>query len=145
MRFVLLSFGLLVGLFAIVQLGAIKFPVFLSAKSPLTPNPVEEPVLSSGSSSKYSNKLGASLRLRLSRISAEESAEDNARVNVLLRTSGPLTPEQQAQLEATGAEVRTVAGDIVTASIRLRQSLAVAELTFVSYIELSQSLFPESP
>ncbi len=88
-----------------------------------------------------SSKLAPTLRLRLSQLSSEA----NPQINILLRTTSVLTAEQRSQLEANGANVRTVAGDIVTASIPLRQTLALAELDFVRYIELSGPLYPESP
>ncbi|MBF2050959.1 MAG: hypothetical protein EDM05_58100 [Leptolyngbya sp. IPPAS B-1204] len=87
------------------------------------------------------SKLAPTLRLRLSQLSPEA----NPQVNILLRTTSALTTEQRSQLEANGANVRTVAGDIVTASIPLRQTLALAELDFVRYIELSGPLYPELP
>jgi hypothetical protein len=146
MKFILLGFILLVGLTTIAILTTVDFTVLPSVErsSPSIIN-TQKPMTSENLS-----KLGASLRLRLSSPSAE-----NARVNILLRTNGTLTAEQRGQLEALGAEVRTVAGDtvagdtvagdIVTASIDLQQIPALSEQAFIRYIELSQSLRPESP
>lgn len=122
-----------IAVFATVYL--IKIPFAEQPPTPIATNLVEEPVLSPDS-----RKLGANLRLRLNTPSAETE-----RVNILLRTHGTLTDAQRTQLETLGAEIRTVAGDIVTAAIDLQQVTAISELDFVRYIELSQPLRPESP
>ena len=88
----------------------------------------------------YSKKLGSNAKLRLSELSADE----NSLESILVRISGKLTSEQQSQLTAMGAEIRTVAGDIVTITTPLRTLSQLAELDFVTYIELSTSLYPES-
>lgn len=133
MRFTLL----LLAFVAIAVFTTVHWTGIPSAEKPLSsiaPNSVEAPILSPDS-----RKLGANLRLRLNTPSAETE-----RVNILLRTNGTLTDAQRTQLETLGAEVRTVAGDIVTAAIDLQQITAISELDFVSYIELSQPLRPES-
>lgn len=88
----------------------------------------------------YSEKLGPNAKLRLSGLSADE----NSLESILVRTSGNLTPEHQSQLKAMGAEIGTVAGDIVTIATPLRTLSQLAELDFVTYIELSTPLYPES-
>lgn len=84
-------------------------------------------------------KLSPDLRLRLS----QRSAETNP-LNILIQTNAALTPAERSQLEAAGANVRTVAGDIVTATVPLNQVLSLAELEFVRSIEASTPLYPES-
>jgi hypothetical protein len=128
---------LLLAFVAIAVFTTVYWTGIPSAEKPsssIAPNSVEEPVLSPDS-----RKLGANLRLRLNTPSATPE-----RVNILLRTNGTPTDAQRTQLETLGAEIRTVAGDIVTAAIDLQQIIALSELDFVSYIELSQPLRPES-
>ena len=67
----------------------------------------------------------------------------NVPVRVILRTRQPLEQEQRTQLQTVGAEIGTVAGDIVTVTISFQFLLSLAELDFVTAIELSRPLSPE--
>lgn len=133
-----MRFILLILVFATITLTFVylkKVPFAEKLPAPIATNSVKEPVLSP----EKSRKLGANLRLRLNTPSTKTE-----QVSILLRTNGTLTDEQRTQLETLGAEVRTVAGDIVTATVVLEQVLVISELDFVGYIELSQPLRPES-
>ncbi len=89
---------------------------------------------------RYSSKLSPKTKQQLS----ELPPKDNPLVTVLIRISGSLESQGQSQLEAIGGEIRTVAGDILTARIHLRELLQLAKLDFVSFIEISSPLYPES-
>lgn len=90
--------------------------------------------------SSYSNKLSPETKRKLSELSAEEPQL----VSVLVQIVGRLGPERRSQLEAVGAEVRTVAGDVVTATVPVGEIRQVAELDFVRSLEVSRPLYPES-
>jgi len=80
-----------------------------------------------------SKKLGPNVKLRLSQLSAAE----NPVVNILLRCHSQLETEQQLQLEKLGTQIHTIAGDVITATISVRQIPNLAQLSLVVYIELS--------
>lgn len=75
---------------------------------------------------------------------SELSAEEQPLVSVLVQISGGLGPERRSRLEAVGTEVRTVAGDVITATLPSSEIRQLAELDFVRYIEMSRPLYPES-
>jgi hypothetical protein len=87
----------------------------------------------------HSAKLSPATKLRLS----EMPTGENPVLNVLVRTDGSLDPGQRAQLEGTGATVRTVAGDVTTVMIPFDGLSQLASLEFVSYVEVSRPLYPE--
>ena len=87
----------------------------------------------------HSAKLSPATKLRLS----EMPTGENPVLNVLVRTAGSLDPGQRAQLEGTGATVRTVAGDVTTILIPFDGLSQLASLEFVSYVEVSRPLYPE--
>ncbi|QYO62921.1 hypothetical protein [Leptolyngbya sp. 7M] len=133
---ILISVFISVGLYQLTKSLNTSSPIPQAVSQTKEPFPKETDLTAENAS-----KLAPTLRLRLSQLSPEA----NPQVNILLRTTSALTAEQRSQLEANGANVRTVAGDIVTASLPLRQTLALAELDFVRYVELSGPLYPESP
>jgi len=90
--------------------------------------------------SRYSKKLSPETKRKLSELSAEEPQP----VSVLVQIDGSLGPERRSQLEAVGTEVRTVAGDVVTATVPSSEIRQVAELNFVRSLEVSRALYPES-
>jgi hypothetical protein len=90
--------------------------------------------------SSYSNKLSPETKRKLSELSAKEPQL----VSVLVQIDGRLGPERRSQLEAVGAEVRTVAGDVVTATVPVGGIGQVAEQDFVRSLEVSRPLYPES-
>jgi pentose-5-phosphate-3-epimerase len=90
--------------------------------------------------SRYSKKLSPETKRKLSELSAEEPQL----VSVLVQIDGSLGPERRSQLEAVGTEVRTVAGDVVTATVPSSEIRQVAELNFVRSLEVSRALYPES-
>jgi hypothetical protein len=71
------------------------------------------------------------------------SAESARVVGLLLRGREHFTDSQLQVLRADGAEVRTVAGDVLTASATLAALPALARHDFVVAVQLSQPLRPE--
>ena len=82
-------------------------------------------------------KLDARARFQLPR------GELKGLVEVLIRTSGPLDSKQQAELFRAGGKVRTMMGNIVSATLNATSLEAVAQLPFVRRIELSRTMFNE--
>jgi hypothetical protein len=65
-------------------------------------------------------------------------------VEALIRTEAPVTPEQELALRRAGAEIRSVAGDVLSAWIAdIARLEEIASLTFVRKIELSRPLYQE--
>jgi hypothetical protein len=65
-------------------------------------------------------------------------------VEALIRTEGPVTPEQVLELQRAGCEVRSVAGDVLSGWIPDSNRLEeIAQLTFVRTIELSRPMYSE--
>jgi hypothetical protein len=89
--------------------------------------------------SEYSKKVSPETKQKLSELSAEEPQP----ISVLVQINGHLGPERRSRLEAVGTEVRTVAGDVVTATVPSSEIRQLAELDFVRSIEVSRALYPE--
>jgi hypothetical protein len=90
------------------------------------------------------DKLDAPSRHLLSRL-ADSDPELERDVGVLVRGRGGFTGAQLDALRADGAEVRTVAGDVLSATL---PAAALQDLTrhdFVVSVQLSQPLRPEGP
>jgi hypothetical protein len=86
-------------------------------------------------------KLGPQARRLLSNL---ESASHET-VSLLLRGSAPFTADQLETLRRDGAQIRTTAGDVVSADVPLTAVRAVTDHEFVVNAELSQPLFYEKP
>lgn len=84
-------------------------------------------------------KLDAPGRHLLSRM-AEGDADAETEVSVLVRGHDAFSGPQLAALRDEGAEVRTVAGDILTASIKAAALPALVDHDFVAQVQLSQQL-----
>lgn len=82
-------------------------------------------------------KLGSEAKLRL----AEAGADAAEEVDVLIQLRAEPDAETVAELGRAGAAVRTVAGDVVTASTTLSALEGLAALDDVVYLELSRPLF----
>lgn len=90
------------------------------------------------------DKLDAPSRHLLSRM-REAEAEQEPEVSVLLRGRGNFTEPQLAALRADGAEIRTVAGDVLTATVPTAAIPDMARHEFVVAVQLSQPLHPDAP
>ena len=93
-------------------------------------------------------KLDAPGRHLLSRV-AEGDADAETEVSVLVRGQDAFSEPQLAALRDEGAEVRTVAGDVLTASIKVASLPALVDHDFVAQVQVSQQLRydaePEGP
>ena len=89
--------------------------------------------------SEYSSKFSPRVKLFLSELNAEEDPS----VAIFVRTGKNLEPEDISQLEVIGAEIRTIAGNIVTLSIPSEKLHVLANKDFIKYIELTSQLHPE--
>jgi hypothetical protein len=90
-----------------------------------------------------SEKLSSRARLLVSEVEAREGAPDE-RVDLLIRTAVH-GEEARERLEATGAEVRTVAGDVCTASAPVSALDRLAALDEVIAIDAGGEMEPEEP
>ena len=73
------------------------------------------------------------------------SSESDQRVSVMLRCRADLTPEQRDELAAMGIDLRSAAGDVVTAFAAVRALVELAERDYIEYVEVSRPLYPEQP
>ncbi|MGY1616854.1 hypothetical protein ACI797_08915 [Geodermatophilus sp. SYSU D00691] len=76
-------------------------------------------------------------------LAQDADAGSEAEVGILLRGRGAFTESQLDALRADGAEVRTVAGDVLSASVAPTSLPALARHDFVTQVQLSQPLRPE--
>ncbi len=73
-----------------------------------------------------------------------ERGRRRGRFEVLLRTVTPPTPEERIALRDAGAITRSIAGNVMSATIASAARLEeVARLPFVSQIEVSRAMFDE--
>ena len=86
-------------------------------------------------------KLGPQARRLLSGL---ESSSDET-VSLLLRGTAPFTENELEILRRDGAQIRTTAGDVVSADVPVKAVRAVTDHEFVVNAELSQPLFYEKP
>ena len=86
-----------------------------------------------------SSKFGPRSKLFLSELRDDE----NPHVDIIVRTKMTLDSDKISQLDLLDAEIRTVAGNIVTLSLPARSLFRLAQEDFVMYIELTRPLFPE--
>lgn len=89
-----------------------------------------------------SEKLSSRARQLLSEVESGQRASED-RVDLLIGIALE-TPEARKRLEASGAEVRTMAGDVYTASAPLSALDRLAELEDVASIDASGELYPEA-
>ena len=87
----------------------------------------------------YTRKFGPSAK----RAMAAASSESTRRLRILMRVSGELDEEQRAQLAAL-CEIRTIAGSVISAEVPDGALVQLVQLDFVSYVEVAQTLYPES-
>lgn len=86
---------------------------------------------------------GGKISPRARQLRAE--AGSDREIDLLIRTTAPAEGAARARLEAAGARVRTVAGDVCTASAALSSLDDLAGLPEVVAIEVSEELAPEAP
>jgi hypothetical protein len=83
------------------------------------------------------NKLSSRFRQML--------GEENQRelLDVLIRLEAEPSAHDRSLLERAGCDIRTVAGDVVTARLELGSIDQLTDLDVVSYVELASPLYPE--
>jgi hypothetical protein len=90
----------------------------------------------------HMSKLDARTRHSLSRTS--RGAEGGPRaVSILVQGARPFGDEELNQLRAVGAEIQTVAGDVLTADVPIEKVADVAGHDFVMRVEASAPLHTE--
>jgi hypothetical protein len=67
----------------------------------------------------------------------------NESVDVLIRLQTEPSPQERHLLEQAGCEIRTVAGDVVTAHLGPGSIDQLTDLEIVSFVELASPLYPE--
>jgi hypothetical protein len=90
------------------------------------------------------DKLDAPSRHLLSKM-GDPAAELEPEVSVLLRGRGSFDEAQLAELRADGAEIRTVAGDVLSATVPTAAIADLARHEFIVAVQLSSALHPEAP
>jgi hypothetical protein len=88
-----------------------------------------------------SQRLSARARQLLSGVRSQEATSEE-RVDLPIRTA-QAAAESRERLEAAGAELRTVAGDVCTASAPPAALDRLAELDDVVSIDVAGELYPE--
>jgi hypothetical protein len=85
------------------------------------------------------------LDARARRLLAGLESSPTQTVSLLLRGAAAFTADQLETLRRDGAQIRTTAGDVVSADVPLKAVRAVTDHEFVVNAELSQPLFYEKP
>ena len=70
-------------------------------------------------------------------------AETGAEVGVLVQGVEPFAEDQLEALRRDGAELRTVAGDVLSANVSLDRLEAITDHDFVKRVEVSAPLHPD--
>jgi hypothetical protein len=86
-------------------------------------------------------KLGPQARRLLTGL--ERTSDET--VSLLLRGKAAFTESELEILRLDGAQIRTTAGDVVSADVPLKAVRAVTDHEFIVNAELSQPLFYEKP
>jgi hypothetical protein len=87
------------------------------------------------------NKFDARAR----RLLAGLESSPTQTVSLLLRGAAAFTADQLDTLRRDGAQIRTTAGDVVSADVPVKALRAVTDHEFVVNAELSEPLFYEKP
>lgn len=67
------------------------------------------------------------------------------KVRVLVGTRGQISESERHQLEETGANIGSVAGNVLTAELPAARLESLGDFDFVESVELSRPLYPEKP
>lgn len=86
-----------------------------------------------------SRKVGPEIAMLLD----SEPAESHGQVDLILQVTSDAGADTGVRLAEVGATMRTVAGDVVTASCPVRSLEAVVGLDEIVYVELSRPLHRE--
>jgi hypothetical protein len=88
-------------------------------------------------------KLDARSRYLLSQRDDPSAEAVPAEVGALIRGEAAFSEEQLSALREAGARIRTVAGDVLTATVATDSLERLADHPFVAALEVSQPLYPE--
>jgi hypothetical protein len=91
------------------------------------------------------DKLDARSRHMLSQRDGPDAEAVPAEVSALVRGKQAFSDEQLDSLRGAGARIRTVAGDVLTATVATDALERLADQPFVVSLEVSQPLYPEEP
>ena len=72
------------------------------------------------------------------------SPKEKRPVKIIMRISGDLNAQRQLRLQALGCQIHSVAGDVVSADVPAGALRKAGELDFISFVEISQPLYPEA-
>jgi hypothetical protein len=87
-----------------------------------------------------SQKLDPALLIELNSSAAQEA---DGVIAVLIKTTGPITPSQRAELERVGVVIGSVLGDIVTARIPRGRIIDAVRFDFIVRMEKANKLRPK--
>ena len=90
-----------------------------------------------GSVTLYPEKIDPSLSVAIQNPGQTNQATQH--VEILIRTRGEINAAQRAALEAKGARIGSVMGDVLTASVPVQAVPGIANLDFVLRMELSRT------
>ena len=120
---------------AAAALATLSFP----PSSPATEPPEVGVAMAGTLKPELMRKLSPDAKLRLS----EGAAEAGSDLSVLIRTDRPISDALADELRRRGARVRTVAGDVATATVPADALADVLALDAVLAVELSRPLQTE--
>ena len=89
--------------------------------------------------SEHSSRFGPRIKLFLN----ELKDNDNLQVDIIVRTKMTLESDMLSRLNLLDADIRTVAGNIVTLLLPARNLFKLAQEDFVVYIEMTRPLYTE--
>lgn len=92
----------------------------------------------SGVETEYNRKFTDESKAYLTALAPDEDPF----VKITFRTLGTLTAERKEAIDATGIQVDSLIGDVTSAVGRARTTLALAELEYVSYIDVQPPVVP---
>jgi hypothetical protein len=87
----------------------------------------------------------AALQKADSRLRQLARSHPDSVISVLVRTTGPVTSPERAELERARLSVRSVLGDVVTGDVRARDVERLNSLTFVLALEHSRDIPVRQP
>ena len=90
------------------------------------------------------NKVGSSLRARMSGPDFHQTEAAAATLSLLIRTDGPISRDTRLAIETMDGRIRTEAGDILTIDIPPSRLSELTEVPAVLFVEISEPLFRDA-
>jgi hypothetical protein len=91
-----------------------------------------------------SNKLDPRL-LQMVEALDSEMTDGSVRVDILLGLNAPFDDAARLTLESLGLETRSVAGDVISGTVRLDDAVRLAQSPLVLKLEAGAPMYSESP